>query len=161
MNNRDKLQKFSIRKYAIGTFSTVIATLVFVGFNPGQAHANEVSQNQKVIEQQEDSQIDEDNSNSKAHQLYSQVDNNQSRSSENNQPNALDKTTLTNNDENQNAIQSLESEQASTNSDENNINNQSLLSQEDLRINKDVINAKKQEEEEKENQDSSKKITIK
>ena len=33
--------------------------------------------------------------------------------------------------------------------DENNINNQSLLSQEDLRINKDVINAKKQEEEEK------------
>ena len=96
MNNRDKLQKFSIRKYAIGTFSTVIATLVFVGFNPGQAHANEVSQNQKVIEQQEDSQIDEDNSNSKAHQLYSQVDNNQSRSSENNQPNALDKTTLTN-----------------------------------------------------------------
>ena len=157
MNNRDKLQKFSIRKYAIGTFSTVIATLVFVGFNPGQAHANEVSQNQKVIEQQEDSQIDEDNSNSKAHQLYSQVDNNQSRSSENNQPNALDKTTLTNNDENQNAIQSLESEQASTNSDENNINNQSLLSQEDLRINKDVINAKKQEEEEKENQDSSKK----
>lgn len=163
MNNRDKLQKFSIRKYAIGTFSTVIATLVFVGFNPGQAHANEVSQSQKVMKQQEDSPIDEDNSNSKAqqsnksHQLNRQVDNNQSRSSENNQQNALDKTTLTNNDENQNAIQSLESEQASTNSDENNINNQSSLSQEDLRINNDVIRAKKQEDEEKETQDSSKK----
>ena len=72
MNNRDKLQKFSIRKYAIGTFSTVIATLVFVGFNPDK-HTNEVSQNQKVIEQQEDSQIDEDNSNSKAHQYIAKL----------------------------------------------------------------------------------------
>lgn len=34
LNNQDKLQKFSIRKYAVGTFSTVIATLVFIGFNP-------------------------------------------------------------------------------------------------------------------------------
>lgn len=49
MNNRDKLQKFSIRKYAIGTFSTVIATLVFIGFNSGQAHANELNQATSVV----------------------------------------------------------------------------------------------------------------
>ncbi|MCH4326354.1 YSIRK-type signal peptide-containing protein [Staphylococcus haemolyticus] len=41
MNHRDKLQKFSIRKYAVGTFSTLIATLVFLGTHTDQAHANE------------------------------------------------------------------------------------------------------------------------
>lgn len=41
MNYRDKLQKFSIRKYTVGTFSTVIATLVFLGFNTSQAQAEE------------------------------------------------------------------------------------------------------------------------
>ena len=41
MNHRDKLQKFSIRKYAVGTFSTLIATLVFLGMHTDQAHANE------------------------------------------------------------------------------------------------------------------------
>ncbi len=51
MNNRDKLQKFSIRKYAIGTFSTVIATLVFMGSNPNLASADELNQNQKLIKQ--------------------------------------------------------------------------------------------------------------
>lgn len=49
MNNRDKLQKFSIRKYAIGTFSTVIATLVFIGFNTGQAQANESDQPATIV----------------------------------------------------------------------------------------------------------------
>lgn len=49
MNNRDKLQKFSIRKYAIGTFSTVIATLVFIGFNAGQAQANESDQPATIV----------------------------------------------------------------------------------------------------------------
>ena len=39
MNYRDKLQKFSIRKYA-GTFS-LIATLVFLGTHTDQAHASE------------------------------------------------------------------------------------------------------------------------
>ena len=39
MNYRDKLQKFSIRKYAVGTFSTLIATLVFLGTHTDQAHA--------------------------------------------------------------------------------------------------------------------------
>ena len=39
MNYRDKLQKFSIRKY--GTFSTLIATLVFLGTHTDQAHASE------------------------------------------------------------------------------------------------------------------------
>ncbi|MEQ6029081.1 YSIRK-type signal peptide-containing protein [Staphylococcus saccharolyticus] len=51
MNNRDKLQKFSIRKYAIGTFSTVIATLVSMGINPSQAKADDLNQNQKLIKQ--------------------------------------------------------------------------------------------------------------
>ncbi|MCH4475515.1 YSIRK-type signal peptide-containing protein [Staphylococcus haemolyticus] len=41
MNHRDKLQKFSIRKYAVGTFSTLIATLVFLGMHTDQAHASE------------------------------------------------------------------------------------------------------------------------
>lgn len=41
MNYRDKLQKFSIRKYAAGTFSTLIATLVFLGTHTDQAHASE------------------------------------------------------------------------------------------------------------------------
>ena len=39
MNYREKLQKFSIRKYTVGAFSTVIATLIFLG-SP-QAHASE------------------------------------------------------------------------------------------------------------------------
>ncbi|WP_435056198.1 hyperosmolarity resistance protein Ebh [Staphylococcus pasteuri] len=45
MNNREKLQKFSIRKYTVGTFSTVIATLVFLGFNASNAQAEETSSN--------------------------------------------------------------------------------------------------------------------
>lgn len=39
MDYREKLQKFSIRKYTVGAFSTVIATLIFLG-SP-QAHASE------------------------------------------------------------------------------------------------------------------------
>ena len=61
LNNRDKLQKFSIRKYAIGTFSTVIATLVFMGSNPNLASADELNQNQKLIKQL--NQTDDDDSN--------------------------------------------------------------------------------------------------
>ncbi|HCY1044684.1 TPA: YSIRK-type signal peptide-containing protein [Staphylococcus aureus] len=33
MNYRDKIQKFSIRKYTVGTFSTVIATSVICRIN--------------------------------------------------------------------------------------------------------------------------------
>ncbi|WP_070854864.1 YSIRK-type signal peptide-containing protein [Staphylococcus sp. HMSC34C02] len=33
MNQHNQLQKFSIRKYAIGTFSTLVATFVFLGVN--------------------------------------------------------------------------------------------------------------------------------
>lgn len=33
MNQHKKLQKFSIRKYAIGTVSTLVATFVFLGVN--------------------------------------------------------------------------------------------------------------------------------
>ena len=40
MNYRDKLQKFSIRKYA-EELSTLIATLVFLGTHTDQAHASE------------------------------------------------------------------------------------------------------------------------
>ena len=43
MNHRDKLQKFSIRKYAVGTFSTLIATLVFLGTHTDEAHASQSS----------------------------------------------------------------------------------------------------------------------
>lgn len=51
MNYRDKIQKFSIRKYTVGTFSTVIATLVFLGFNTSQAHAAETNQPASVVKQ--------------------------------------------------------------------------------------------------------------
>lgn len=60
MNNQDKLQKFSIRKYAIGTFSTVIATLVFIGFNSGQAHASELNQPSSFVKKPSLNEDDED-----------------------------------------------------------------------------------------------------
>lgn len=53
MNYRDKIQKFSIRKYTVGTFSTVIATLVFLGFNTSQAHAAEANQPASVVKQKQ------------------------------------------------------------------------------------------------------------
>ncbi|BBA24078.1 extracellular matrix binding protein [Staphylococcus aureus] len=53
MNYRDKIQKFSIRKYTVGTFSTVIATLVFLGFNTSQAHAAETNQPASVVKQKQ------------------------------------------------------------------------------------------------------------
>lgn len=55
MNYRDKIQKFSIRKYTVGTFSTVIATLVFLGFNTSQAHAAETNQPTSVVKQNQKS----------------------------------------------------------------------------------------------------------
>lgn len=55
MNYRDKIQKFSIRKYTVGTFSTVIATLVFLGFNTLQAHAAETNQPASVVKQKQQS----------------------------------------------------------------------------------------------------------
>lgn len=51
MNYRDKIQKFSIRKYTVGTFSTVIATLVFLGLNTSHAHAAETNQAATVAKQ--------------------------------------------------------------------------------------------------------------
>ncbi len=59
MNDREKLQKFSIRKYTVGTFSTVIATLVFLGFNASNAQAEEASameQTKTQIYQHQDGQ---------------------------------------------------------------------------------------------------------
>lgn len=59
MNDREKLQKFSIRKYTVGTFSTVIATLVFLGFNASNAQAEEASakeQTKNQIYQHQDGQ---------------------------------------------------------------------------------------------------------
>lgn len=168
MNNQDKLQKFSIRKYAVGTFSTVIATLVFIGFNPGQAHANEVSQNQKVIKQQEASHNDEDNLMSKSQfinesqNLKNQVGNTNSLD-ESNQKALADKSTLSNNVDSHNVRENLEQEQeqnqdqASTYSNGNNISNQSSYSKEDLEINNEIINTKKQEDKEEQDQESSKK----
>lgn len=55
MNYRDKIQKFSIRKYTVGTFSTVIATLVFLGFNTSQAHAAETNQPASEFKQKQQS----------------------------------------------------------------------------------------------------------
>lgn len=55
MNYRDKIQKFSIRKYTVGTFSTVIATLVFLGFNTSQAHAAETNQPTSVVKSNQQS----------------------------------------------------------------------------------------------------------
>lgn len=51
MNDREKLQKFSIRKYTVGTFSTVIATLVFLGFNASNAQAEETSAKEQTKNQ--------------------------------------------------------------------------------------------------------------
>lgn len=55
MNYRDKIQKFSIRKYTVGTFSTVIATLVFLGLNTSQAQATETNQPASVVKQKQQS----------------------------------------------------------------------------------------------------------
>ncbi len=65
MNNREKLQKFSIRKYTVGTFSTVIATLVFLGFNASHAQAEELNTT-KTASQQLLHQQDEVNDDSKS-----------------------------------------------------------------------------------------------
>ncbi len=53
MNYRDKIQKFSIRKYTVGTFSTVIATLVFLGLNTSHAQAAETNQLASVLKQKQ------------------------------------------------------------------------------------------------------------
>lgn len=53
MNYRDKIQKFSIRKYTVGTFSTVIATLVFLGLNASQAQAAETNQPASALKQKQ------------------------------------------------------------------------------------------------------------
>ena len=58
MNQHKKLQKFSIRKYAIGTVSTLVATFVFLGvnhdaqasehLNPTQQHTNNNPDNKQT-----------------------------------------------------------------------------------------------------------------
>lgn len=53
MNYRDKIQKFSIRKYTVGTFSTVIATLVFLGLNTSQEQAAETNQPASALKQKQ------------------------------------------------------------------------------------------------------------
>lgn len=42
MNQHNQLQKFSIRKYAIGTFSTLVATFIFLGVT-NHAQASELT----------------------------------------------------------------------------------------------------------------------
>lgn len=75
MNNREKLQKFSIRKYTVGTFSTVIATLVFLGFNASHAQAEELNTT-KTASQQLLHHQDEVNDDSKSN-TDSSIDNEQ------------------------------------------------------------------------------------
>lgn len=82
---------------------------------------------------------------------------------ESNQKALADKSTLSNNVDSHNVRENLEQEQeqnqdqASTYSNGNNISNQSSYSKEDLEINNEIINTKKQEDKEEQDQESSKK----
>lgn len=69
MNYRDKIQKFSIRKYTVGTFSTVIATLVFLGFNTSQAHAAETNQPASVVKQKQQSNNEQNENRESQHKI--------------------------------------------------------------------------------------------
>ena len=77
MNNREKLQKFSIRKYTVGTFSTVIATLVFLGFNASHAQADELSETvtspQQILHQKDE--VNDDSKSNINTSLANQLDN--------------------------------------------------------------------------------------
>ncbi|MDN8853816.1 hyperosmolarity resistance protein Ebh, partial [Staphylococcus aureus] len=89
MNYRDKIQKFSIRKYTVGTFSTVIATLVFLGFNTSQAHAAETNQPASVVKQKQQSNNEQTENRESQAQNSQNSQNGQSLSAthENEQPN--------------------------------------------------------------------------
>ncbi|HDD6776176.1 TPA: hyperosmolarity resistance protein Ebh, partial [Staphylococcus aureus] len=89
MNYRDKIQKFSIRKYTVGTFSTVIATLVFLGFNTSQAHAAETNQPASVVKQKQQSNSEQTKNRESQEQFSQNSQNGQSLSAtnENEQPN--------------------------------------------------------------------------
>ncbi|HDA2274085.1 TPA: hyperosmolarity resistance protein Ebh, partial [Staphylococcus aureus] len=89
MNYRDKIQKFSIRKYTVGTFSTVIATLVFLGFNTSQAHAAETNQPASVVKQKQQSNNEQTENRESQVQNSQNSQNSQSLSAthENEQPN--------------------------------------------------------------------------
>lgn len=89
MNYRDKIQKFSIRKYTVGTFSTVIATLVFLGFNISQAHAAETNQPASVVKQKQQSNNEQTENRESQAQNSQNSQNGQSLSAthENEQPN--------------------------------------------------------------------------
>ncbi|HHW8692761.1 TPA: hyperosmolarity resistance protein Ebh, partial [Staphylococcus aureus] len=89
MNYRDKIQKFSIRKYTVGTFSTVIATLVFLGFNTSQAHAAETNQPASVVKQKQQSNNEQNENRESQAQNSQNSQNGQSLSAthENEQPN--------------------------------------------------------------------------
>lgn len=89
MNYRDKIQKFSIRKYTVGTFSTVIAMLVFLGFNTTQAHAAETNQPASVVKQKQQSNNEQTENRESQVQNSQNSQNGQSLSAthENEQPN--------------------------------------------------------------------------
>ncbi|WJC50228.1 hyperosmolarity resistance protein Ebh [Staphylococcus aureus] len=89
MNYRDKIQKFSICKYTVGTFSTVIATLVFLGFNTSQAHAAETNQPASVVKQKQQSNNEQTENRESQVQNSQNSQNGQSLSAthENEQPN--------------------------------------------------------------------------
>ncbi|ORO05504.1 hypothetical protein B8A06_06220 [Staphylococcus aureus] len=89
VNYRDKIQKFSIRKYTVGTFSTVIATLVFLGFNTSQAHAAETNQPASVVKQKQQSNNEQTENRESQVQNSQNSQNGQSLSAthENEQPN--------------------------------------------------------------------------
>ncbi|WJB79309.1 hyperosmolarity resistance protein Ebh [Staphylococcus aureus] len=89
MNYRDKIQKFSIRKYTVGTFSTVIVTLVFLGFNTSQAHAAETNQPASVVKQKQQSNNEQTENRESQVQNSQNSQNGQSLSAthENEQPN--------------------------------------------------------------------------
>ncbi len=89
MNYRDKIQKFSIRKYTVGTFSTVIATLVFLGLNTSQAHADETNQPTSELKLNQQSGSEQTKNRESQEQFSQNSQNSQSLSAthENEQPN--------------------------------------------------------------------------
>ncbi|MEB7459846.1 YSIRK-type signal peptide-containing protein [Staphylococcus borealis] len=59
MNQHNQLQKFSIRKYAIGTFSTLVATFVFLGVNHDAQASEQLNTTQQHSNSNHENSINE------------------------------------------------------------------------------------------------------
>ncbi|MGX0195160.1 YSIRK-type signal peptide-containing protein [Staphylococcus haemolyticus] len=67
MNQHNQLQKFSIRKYAIGTFSTLVATFVFLGVNNDAQASEHLNLTQQLTNNNQESTINESTNTSIQH----------------------------------------------------------------------------------------------